>query len=121
MHCAGEAALAHPGDAVKQVVIAMTRHPLGAACVVDDEGRLLGIITDGDLRRALQAHDDIRALSASDIMTAGPITVPPAARLHEALRLMEDRASQISVLPVVDPADGRCLGVLRLHDVYHDR
>lgn len=76
------------------------------------------MITDGDLRRALQAHDDIRGLRAADVMTAHPITIAPEARLLDALRLMEDRPSQISVLPVVEPASGECLGLLRLHDIY---
>jgi arabinose-5-phosphate isomerase len=121
MHSGDETAWAAPGDPMKQVVIAMSERPLGAACVVDEEGRLLGIVTDGDLRRALRAHDDIRPLRAADIMTATPVTIAPDARLHEALRRMEDRPSQISVLPVVDPASGRALGLLRLHDVYHGR
>jgi arabinose-5-phosphate isomerase len=86
--------------------------------VVDSSGALAGIITDGDLRRALQAHDDIRALNAADVMTAKPITIGPDALLLDALRLMEDRPSQISVLPVVDPKDGQCLGLIRLHDIY---
>jgi arabinose-5-phosphate isomerase len=51
-------------------------------------------------------------------MTANPSIVAPDARLQEALRLMEDRPSQISVLPVVDPASGVCVGLLRLHDIY---
>ena len=55
----------------------MTHHPLGAACVVDASGKLAGLITDGDLRRALQDHDDIRALRAADVMTAGPIRSAP--------------------------------------------
>ena len=76
------------------------------------------MITDGDVRRALQDHDDIRGLRAADVMTADPISIGPEARLYEALRLMEDRPSQISVLPVVDPATGVCLGLLRLHDIY---
>jgi arabinose-5-phosphate isomerase len=121
MHEGEQAAWAGPRDPVKQVVIAMTRRPLGAACVVDDEGRLIGIVTDGDLRRALEAHDDIRMLCAEDIMTKTPVTVCPDTRLHEALRLMEDRPSQISVLPVVDPRTRRCLGLLRLHDIHHAR
>jgi CBS domain-containing protein len=49
---------------------------------------------------------------------ANPSTIAPDARLQEALRLMEDRPSQISVLPVLDPASGVCLGLLRLHDIY---
>ena len=53
-----------PSASLKEVVIAMTSYPLGAACVVDGESRLIGLITDGDLRRALVAHDDIRLLSA---------------------------------------------------------
>lgn len=118
LHGRGEVAWAKPEDSLKQVVIAMTHHPLGAACVVDAGGKLAGLITDGDLRRALQAHDDIRALSAREVMTANPITIAPEARLIDALQLMEDRASQISVLPVVDPATGACLGLLRLHDIY---
>ncbi len=118
LHGPGEVAWAKPDDSLKQVVIAMTHHPLGAACVVDAAGKLAGLITDGDLRRALQAHDDIRELRASDVMTANPISIGPDIRLLDALRLMEDRASQISVLPVVDPATGACLGLLRLHDIY---
>ncbi len=107
-----------PDDSLKQVVIAMTHYPHGAACVVDASGRLIGLVTDGDVRRALQAHDDIRGLRASAVMTANPSAIAPDARLQEALRLMEDRPSQISVLPVVDPASGVCLGLLRLHDIY---
>jgi arabinose-5-phosphate isomerase len=86
--------------------------------VADAAGKLIGLITDGDLRRALQAHDDIRGLRAADVMTAHPITVAPDARLLDALRLMEDRVSQISVLPVVDAGTRQCLGLLRVHDIY---
>ena len=121
MHGPEESAFVAPGDSVKRVVVAMTERPLGAACVVDADGCLMGIITEGDLRRALQVHDDIRALAAADIMTARPVTIAPGARLHEALRLMEDRPSQIYVLPVVDPETSQCLGLLRLHDIYHGR
>ena len=121
MHAPADTAWAKLDDSLRSVVIAMTRHPLGGACVVDEEGRLAGLITDGDLRRALEKHDDIRQLRAGEIMTATPTVIGPEARLHEALRLMEDRPSQIYVLPVVDPATRRCLGLLRLHDVYHGR
>jgi arabinose-5-phosphate isomerase len=118
MHGRGEVAWARPEDSLKQVVIGMTHHPHGAACVIDAAQKLAGIITDGDVRRALQAHDDIRGLSAADVMTANPTTIDPEARLQDALRVMEDRPSQISVLPVVDRASGVCLGLLRLHDIY---
>ena len=117
MHGRGEVGSVAEDTPVKQVVIAMTRFPLGAACVVAHDGLLLGLITDGDLRRALEAHDDIRSLHACDVMTRHPATIGPEAKLLEALRLMEDRPSQISVLPVVDGA-GAWLGLVRLHDIY---
>jgi arabinose-5-phosphate isomerase len=118
MHGRDEIAVAHSDASLKQVVIAMTHYPHGAACVVDASGRLIGLVTDGDVRRAFQAHDDIRELRASAVMTANPSSIAPDARLQDALRLMEDRPSQISVLPVLDPATGVCLGLLRLHDIY---
>jgi arabinose-5-phosphate isomerase len=95
----------------------MTRCPLGAACVVAADGSLAGLITDGDVRRALTNHDDIRELRAEQAMTRRPVTIGPDATLGEALELMERRTSQISALPVVD-ASGKALGLLRLHDVF---
>jgi arabinose-5-phosphate isomerase len=103
---------------LRQVIIAMSQRPLGAACVVDENFLLLGIITDGDLRRTLLTHEDIRLLRASDCMTRQPTTIAPEASLRQASRLMEDRPSQISVLPVVDPLNQRCLGLIRIHDIY---
>jgi arabinose-5-phosphate isomerase len=117
MHTGSEVAWAAPDDSLKQVVIAMSARPLGAACVISADGTLEGIVTDGDVRRALKAHDDIRTLRAAGVMTRSPVTAAPDALLHQALSLMEGRPSQISVLPVVDEA-GRCLGLLRLHDIY---
>jgi len=121
MHSGDDVATVAPGASLKEVIIAMTRRPLGAACVVAAGGTLAGCLTDGDLRRALTTHDDIRALRASDVMTSTPVTIRPDATLGDALELMERRPSQISVLPVVDPATRRCLGLLRLHDIYHGR
>jgi arabinose-5-phosphate isomerase len=118
MHSGGEVAWVKPGDSLKQVVIEMSERPLGAACVVSNDRRLLGLVTDGDVRRALKNHDDIRPLRAADVMTASPVTVAPDALLHEALALMENRPSQIYVLPVVDARTEVCLGLLRLHDIY---
>jgi arabinose-5-phosphate isomerase len=117
MHPAAEAALVTPDTPLKEVIIAMTRRPLGAACVIGPDGCLAGFLTDGDLRRALTNYDDIRDLRASDAMTRAPVTIGPSAALAEALDLMERRPSQISVLPVVDEAR-HALGILRLHDIY---
>ena len=111
-----EIALLAPTAPLRDVVIAMTRHPHGAACIVEDD-RLVGLVTDGDIRRALQAHEDIRGLSAADLMTSAPICTHPEAMLAEALRLMENRTSQISVLPIVDGGH-KVVGLLRLHDAY---
>ncbi len=117
MQPAGQVASVQANVSLHAVVIAMTTYPLGAACVIGPDGVLEGLITDGDLRRALQRHPDIRELKASDVMTAQPTTTSPSALLKEAAALMEDRPSQISVLPVVDE-QRRCVGLLRLHDLY---
>ena len=102
------------------VVSTITQFGLGAVNVIDAEGRLKGIITDGDLRRSLQrlgAHDfGFANLKCDDLMTHNPIVSNPEMLAFDALRLMEDRPSQISVLPVVD-ADRRCVGLIRLHDI----
>lgn len=119
MHTGSAVAWVSGTDSLKQVVVGMTERALGAACVVAANGRLEGLITDGDLRRALQTFDDIRQLRACDVMTKHPITVSATARLKEALALMENRPRQISVLPVTDPS-GQCLGLVRIHDIYRD-
>lgn len=116
-HSRSEIACVSEGDSIKQVVVAMTAHPLGAACVIGSNDVLEGLITDGDLRRALQKFDDIRGLNAGQIMTRRPVAVRPEARLKDALQLMEDRPTQLSVLPVVDGVR-RCLGLIRIHDIY---
>jgi len=117
MHGPGEVAMVAPDATLKEVIIAMTRFPVGGACVVAADGTLAGFLTDGDLRRALSGHDDIRGLRACDAMTRTPVIVHPHASLGDALELMERRPSQISVLPVVG-AGGRALGIIRLHDIY---
>jgi len=116
MHPCTEIAMVGPEASLKEVIIGMTRRPWGAACVVASGG-LAGLITDGDLRRALTTHDDIRYLRAFQVMTRSPVTIAPQATLADALEAMEGRSSQISVLPVVDEA-GAALGLLRIHDIY---
>ncbi len=116
MHTGDEVAWVAPDAQMRDVIIEMTRKPLGAACVVTAAGMLAGFLTDGDLRRALTNHDDIRMLCARDAMTAGAVTIGPRATLGQALELMERRPSQISALPVVE--EGRAVGLLRIHDIY---
>lgn len=117
MHRLEKIACIQPSTSLKEIVIAMTQYPLGAACVLDEQQRLVGIITDGDVRRVLEKHDDIRLLTAEQIMISTPVTIAPDASLTVAIDRMEKRTSQISVLPVVDP-DAHCLGLIRIHDIY---
>lgn len=108
-----------PRDATLiEAVHAISRGGLGAVNVVDDAGRLEGVITDGDLRRALERGrlEDLAALTCDAIMTPQPVVTTPDALAYAALQLMENRPSQIAVLPVVDGA-GICVGLLRLHDI----
>jgi arabinose-5-phosphate isomerase len=111
-------ACAQASETVRDVVIRMTHSPFGAACVVSAEGALEGLITDGDIRRILSADGDILSRRVGDCMTKSPLSTHPEMSLGDAVRLMEDRPSQISVLPVVNQSDGKCVGLLRLHDAY---
>ncbi len=101
-------------DAVK----AISKYSLGAVNVVDENERLIGIVTDGDLRRTIEktAAEGLASLTAEQMMTKNPVTATPEMLAYEALQLMENRPSQISVLPVVDES-GKCHGLLRLHDI----
>jgi arabinose-5-phosphate isomerase len=102
-----------------EIISTISHYGLGAVSVVDGEGKLAGIITDGDLRRSLQrlgrdvAFANIRC---DELMTRDPVVTTPETLAYDALRLMEDRPSQISVLPVVD-GDRLCVGLIRLHDI----
>lgn len=118
MHPVDKVACAQAGETLREVVIRMTKSPFGAACIVSEAGILEGIITDGDIRRILSEDGDILAKKVGACMTRSPISAHGAMSLGEAVRIMEDRPSQISVLPVVDERGGRCVGLLRLHDVY---
>ena len=106
-----------PTDNWLAVVKAISSNSLGAVNVVEGENRLIGIVTDGDLRRTIEntppAQFDIR--TATSMMTESPITASPEMLAFDALRLMEDRPSQISVLPVVE--NEKCVGLLRIHDI----
>lgn len=98
-----------------QVVIMSTTKRLGAVLVVREK-KLLGLVTDGDIRRALQHRERFFNMRASEVMTKNPATAIPEMPARDALALMENRISQISVLPVID-RDGNWLGLLRLHDL----
>ena len=101
-----------------ETISAISRFGLGAVNVVDGEGHLAGIITDGDLRRSLQRvnYADLPHIKSEELMTRNPVVVTPEMLAYDALRLMEDRPSQISVLPVVD-GERTSVGLVRLHDI----
>ncbi len=118
MHRNGENPIIATGSSWVEVVRAISKGGLGAVCVVDPHGRLAGIITDGDLRRAIEhtSQDSLAKLTCDDFMTSQPTVATPELLAFDALRLMEDRPSQISVLPVVDE-DQMCVGLIRVHDI----
>lgn len=98
------------------VIHEMSRKGLGMTCVVDADGRLLGIVTDGDLRRHMTPGSNVLDRQAGDVMTAHPVTAKAGMLAAEALRLLEQR--KITSLVIVDEG-GVALGVLHLHDLWH--
>ena len=117
----------HTGDEVPRVadsatlgeaLMEMSRKRLGMTAVVDGEGRLAGLFTDGDLRRTLDAGVDVRGTGIASLMTASPRTIGEDALAVEAARLME--AHKINALLVVD-AERRVVGALNIHDLLRAR
>ncbi|HVF82030.1 MAG TPA: KpsF/GutQ family sugar-phosphate isomerase [Flavisolibacter sp.] len=100
-------------DPVKMVIMEMTRTRLGVTAVIGTDGKLMGIITDGDLRRMLQKSDSITNITARDIMTYNPKTILPAEMAINALDVM--RKAEIMQLVVTE--NGMYLGILHLHDL----
>ncbi|MFQ5724482.1 MAG: CBS domain-containing protein, partial [Terriglobia bacterium] len=105
-----------PSTPMPDVIYEMTRKGLGMTAVVEDAGRLAGIVTDGDLRRLMQTRkDEALHLTAGDCMTRSPVTLPKTELAGAALRLMEER--KITSIVVVDDQH-RLEGVLHLHDLW---
>jgi arabinose-5-phosphate isomerase len=101
---------------MRDVLFEMTRKRMGMTTVVDSEGRLVGLISDGDLRRQMQAHgDQLLDRAASECMTPDPVLVSARALATEALELME--RLKITSLVAVD-AEQRMIGVVHLHDLW---
>lgn len=104
----------NPKDDMDTVILTMTKKRLGVVCAVENE-KLLGIITEGDIRRALKKKDEFFKLKAEDIMTRNYIWAKENIMAIDAMELMENRESQISVLPVLK--DEKVIGVIRIHDL----
>ena len=105
---------------LSDVVVVMTNTPgrPGAANVVDDAGLLVGIFTDGDLRRSLQKGVDMRATRITEVMTGGPRTIGPDKLAAEAVEIME--RFKVNQLLVVDQ-EQRLVGALNMHDLFRGK
>ncbi|HCM40565.1 MAG: hypothetical protein A2X97_10015 [Bdellovibrionales bacterium GWA1_52_35] len=115
MHRGEDVGTVSENASMDEVITISTQKKLGGVLVVSEK-KLLGIITDGDIRRALKHKERFFEMKASEVMTVRPATITPQELARTALDLMENRPSQISVLPVVD-TDGNWEGLVRVHDL----
>lgn len=113
MHAGDKIPRVQMGDGIRTVLSEMSAKKLGITTVVDKAGELCGVITDGDLRRAMESADDISELTAEDIMTRHPKTVSASASCAQAVGLIEKH--QITVLLVVE--NKKVHGVVHIHDI----
>ncbi len=120
MHAGDKCPVVRVTTPMRDVIYEMSRKGLGMTCVVDAGGDgdvLLGIITDGDLRRHMERSADILSMTAGDVMTRNPITVTRSTLAAEALNIMEQR--KITSVVVADGREPRRVaGVLHLHDLW---
>ena len=103
-----------PDAMVPEAIVEMTKKGIGMTCIVDRDERLLGIFTDGDLRRALERHDNIKGVRVSDVMTRNPISIAPEKLAAEAAKILERGLG--GRLVVLD-ASGRLVGAVTFHDL----
>ena len=102
------------GSSMWAAVMEMNRHSLGVILILDGDGKLAGIITDGDIRRAVAMQKAISELTVDQMMTADPHHAHPEAPAYDALNIME--RYEITVLPITD-AQGIVKGIVHLHDI----
>jgi len=108
-----------PDQSVRDLAIEMSRHPTGLAVVHDEAGALLGVVSDGDLRRALTEVSDLSDTHVQEVMTTEPTMIEPDALLAHALAVMEGhQPGAISALPVV--SNGEVLGVVTIHQLHRE-
>jgi len=116
MHSGEDLPKVLPGTQMPDVIYEMSRKGLGLTAVTEANGRLLGIITDGDLRRVMQRRkENVLDLTAADCMTKNPTTLPRTELAASALHLMEEK--KITSVLIVD-AKGRLEGVVHIHDLW---
>ena len=119
MHAGDDVPRVGPEASVSEALVEMSRKRLGMTAIVDADGRLLGLYTDGDLRRSLDdEHVDLRTTRIAQVMTREPRTIDAGALAVEAAQLME--AHKINALLVVD-GERRVVGALNIHDLLRAR
>ena len=118
MHPLNDVAQIDKNDSISSCASKMTEKPLGAALHLDND-ILKGIVTEGDLRKSIASTSDL-SNSILDFINNNPISINPSISILDAMKVMEDRHSQISCLPVID-SDGKCLGLVTLHDLYQTK
>ena len=118
MHPLNDVAQIDENDSISSCASKMTNRPLGAALHLDND-ILKGIVTEGDLRKSIASTSDL-SNSILDFINNNPISINPSISILDAMKVMEDRHSQISCLPVID-SDGKCLGLVTLHDLYQTK
>jgi arabinose-5-phosphate isomerase len=114
MYTGDDIPVVHERTSFKDSILEITSKRLGVTCVVDDNGKLRGVITDGDLRRLLERTTDLSSLCAEEMMTQNPKRVKPGQLASLALQKME--SYKITCLPVTDK-DDRPVGIVHLHDL----
>jgi len=107
-----------PEDTIKDTIVEITSKRLGVTVVENDQGAVLGIITDGDLRRMLEQGKNIQTVRAKDIMTSQPRVIDKNALAVNALEIM--RTNSITQLVVVTESDGKYEGIIHLHDLIRE-
>jgi arabinose-5-phosphate isomerase len=115
MHTGEALPRVRPDSRMPEVIHEMSSKRLGMTCVLDAQGVLCGVVTDGDLRRHMASGSHLLDRTAAEVMTSRPVTIGPARLAVDALRLMEER--RITSLVVVDE-QGRASGVVHLHDLW---
>ncbi|MGE3178173.1 MAG: SIS domain-containing protein [Vicinamibacterales bacterium] len=116
MHSGKQCPMVRAETRIRDVIYEMSSKGLGMTCVVSEEGALLGLITDGDLRRHMDRSPNILELTATEVMTRKPVVIGPGTLAVEALNVMEQR--KITAIVVVDGPDDRVAGVVHLHDLW---
>jgi len=104
-----------PDDLLPEAIVEMSRKLIGMTCIVDGDDRLLGIFTDGDLRRTLEKHDNIRNVRVRDVMTVNPKSIAADRLAAEAAQILEKQS--LGGRLVVLASDGRLLGAVTFHDL----